>query len=548
MARSHRIHLVCALAASVTMSAAVSTPPGEAATKQPRASVHVIVQAATSELGREAVEAAGGHVSRELPIVAGVAADVPRAAMSQLRHTPGVRAVTADAEMTVQGTVAPGSPDVDPVSVYREVVRADDLAASGATGEGVTVALLDTGVADTPDLAGRVLDVTGPLGLPAECVNLSGEPTCADDYGHGTFMAGIIAGSGASSAGAYTGVAPDADLVSIKVAAADGSADVSNVLAGIQWAVSFRDLYDIRVLNLSLGTDSTTSWKKDPLNFAVEQAWDAGIVVVVAASNRGPASGTISKPGDDPYVITVGAVDDLYTVDIADDVLPDFSGRGPAPRNVAKPDVVAPGAHIVSLRAVGSTIDGVGTHIDGTYRQGSGTSMATAVVSGLAADIFSAKPTYNANRLKFTLTSTARPVADPSINNVGKGMVDGYAAAFTAPTGRANKGLADALPLLSLNSSRGTVDVVLDDNNATVLIGNQTAQLQTVDPTFYTGVWTETTWALSTWNLFPWYSTSWYGDNWEGDNWEGCSWNGVPDDTCSYGAETSGSAWYGAWD
>lgn len=494
------------------------------------------------------MEAAGGKVTRDLPIIDGVAAVIPLALLPEIEGTRGVRAVTADAVMTVQATAARA--EDGPVSVYPAVVRAKRLAAAGATGAGVTVALLDTGISASPDLDGRVLPVTDLTGATSSCVNLSGEPTCADGYGHGTFLAGIIAGSGVSSDGAFAGVARDADLVSIKVAGSDGSADVSTVLAGIQWAVSFKDRYDIRVLNLSLGTDSTQSWEVDPLNYAVERAWDAGIAVVVAASNRGPAAGTISKPGDDPWVITVGATDDRGTVRLGDDRLPDFSSRGPAAEGVAKPDVVAPGAHLVSLRAVGSVIDEeFPNYIDGTYRQGSGTSMATAVVSGVAAAVLSAHPSYGPDRLKFVLNSTARPVAVPSVDAVGNGMVDAYAAAFRAPAGRANGGLSRSSGLGDLDASRGTVRVSLDDPDSTVLTGLQTAQLLTWDPIGYTtGYWTEWTWWLSTWYLLPLHSTSWSGDNWEGDNWEGCSRAGAHETGCVYGDNWEGSTWYGAWD
>jgi serine protease AprX len=157
-------------------------------------------------------------------------------------------------------------------------------------------------------------------------------------------MAGLVAGNGASGAGGATGTAPEARVLSVKVAGADGAADVSTVLAGLQWVVSFRERYGIDVLNLSLGTDSTQSWQDDPLNYAVERAWDAGIVVVVAAANTGPAPGTIAKPGDDPWVVTVGAVDGQGTPGVGDDRVPDFSSRGPTRDGVAKPDVVAPGA------------------------------------------------------------------------------------------------------------------------------------------------------------------------------------------------------------
>jgi serine protease AprX len=414
----------------------------------------------------------------------------------------------------------------------------------------VTVALLDTGVAPSPDLSKRVLPVTDKVtGATSPCQNLSGEPTCVDGYGHGTFMAGIIAGNGASSNGVYKGIAPRANLVSIKVGASDGSADVSNVLAGIQWAVSFRDRYNIRVLNLSLGTNSTQSWQVDPLNYAVERAWAAGIAVVVSASNRGPAPGTISKPADDPWVITVGAVDDRQTKAVSDDRSPDFSGRGPTAEGVAKPDVAAPGAHLVSLRSVGSTIDQqFPTYVAGAYRQGSGTSMAAAVVSGVSALVLSAQPAMAPNRLKYALSATARRAAMTAPTAVGSGVVDAYGA-VTAPPGLANVGLQRSTGTGELGLSRGTVVVQTNDPLQTVVQGSQTAQLLIWDPVGYlTGDWSGRTWYATPWYTARWYATTWYGDPWVGHNWEGCSWDGGHDTDCFYGHNWEGSAWYGAWD
>ncbi len=256
------------------------------------------------------------------------------------------------------------------------------------------MAVLDTGVANVPDLAGRLVQVRNDLtGQTAPCKNLSGELDCNDRYGHGTFIAGLVAGNGASSGGKWKGVAPEASVLSVKAAGADGAADVSNILAAIQWVVSFKDRYNIRVLNLSLGTDSTQDWRVDPLNYAVERAWAAGMTVVVAASNKGPGAGTITKPADDPWVVTVGATDDRGTAGLGDDQLPDFSGRGPTAHGLAKPDVAAPGAHVISLRAPGSTIDTqFPWYVDGSYRRGSGTSMATGVVSGAVALMLQANP------------------------------------------------------------------------------------------------------------------------------------------------------------
>ena len=527
----------------------------------PRAAV--VVQGTAPGAAAAAVRAVGGAVTRDLPIVEGVAATVPAAAVPALQQTTGVRAVTPDATVRVSASdptneSKPANPVVD-----REV-GADELRARGLTGKGVRVALVDTGVADVADLRGATVRVTDPHGALAvrrgtvDCVDLSGEDSCADSYGHGTFMAGLIAGDGRASGGRFTGIAPDAEVVSIKIAGRDGSADVSKVLAAIQWAVSFKDAYGIRVLNLSLGTDSTVSARVDPLNFAVQRAWRSGLVVVVSASNRGPQARTISKPADDPLVLTVGAVDDRETPAISDDRLPLFSGRGPtAADGLAKPDVVAPGGRVIGLRAPGSTIEqqAPGGGIDATYRRGSGTSMSAAVVSGLAALLLQAEPTWTPDRVKHALMSTARKVAVDDRLAVGAGLVHGPAALAAAP-GLANQGvtlLSDASG--SIDGSRGTVRTTGEcgDSTCTVEAGDSAQDKpgsEQFDAEQYRGAWTGSSWYSSQW-VSPtgnsWYGSSWYGSSWYGSSWYGSSWYGSTDDT-SYGASVAGSSWYGVWE
>ena len=511
--------------------------------------VRVILQGQGDSVAAErAVAGVGGTVRLHLPIIDGVAATVDASDIAKLAGTPGVRAITLDRQVTVQAGGGSSSRD----SVYNDVVRADDAWGAGLTGQGVTVAVLDTGIANVGDLAGRILPVRDDLtGAVTACQNLSGESNCNDSYGHGTFIAGLIAGSGAASGGAYKGVAPAANLVSVKVAGRDGSSDVSTVIAGIQWTVSFKDRYGIRVLNLSLGTDGTQTYRTDPLNYAVEKAWDAGIAVVVAASNRGPSAGTISKPGDDPWVITVGAVDDHGTPGLGDDTIPNFSSRGPtAADGLAKPDVVAPGAHMVSLRAPGSAIDRQFPNYIGTaYRKGSGTSMATGVVSGAVALMVQADPTTTPNRVKYALASTARAAASSDPMAVGSGLIDVLAAAFEAPAGEANQGLARSNGLGSLDLSRGTVRVQTNTLLPTVVSGLLTGQLLLWDPILFTTTpWTGTSWYGTSWYGTSWYGTSWYGTSWYGTSWYGSSWYGQPEGTSWYGTSWYGSSWYGAWE
>ena len=511
--------------------------------------VHVILQSlGDGVVAERAVADVGGTVRLDLPLIHGLAATVRAQDVPRLAATPGLRAITLDRHVTVQGGGSSASPD----SVYDKAVRADDTWSNGATGSGVTVAVLDTGIANVADLAGRVLPVRNDLtGAVTACQNLSGESTCGDSYGHGTFIAGIIAGNGAASGGTYKGVAPDANLVSIKVAGRDGSADVSTVIAGIQWAVSFKDRYGIKVLNLSLGTDGTQTYRTDPLNYAVEKAWDSGIAVVVAASNRGPNPRSIAKPGDDPWVITVGAVDDRGTPGLGDDSVPNFSSRGPtAADGLAKPDLVAPGAHIVSLRAPGSAIDTqFPSYVGAAYRKGSGTSMATGVVSGSVALMLQADPTITPNRVKYALTSTARSTASNDRMVVGSGLVDVYSAAFDAPAGVANQGLDRSNGLGSLDASRGSVRVRTSQLIPTVISGLLTAQLLLWDPITYTTVpWTGSSWYGSSWYGSSWYGSSWYGSSWYGSSWYGSSWYGQMEGSSWYGSSWYGSSWYGAWE
>jgi len=512
--------------------------------------VHIIVQkvSGAGDTPERAVSRSGGTVSRDLPLINGFSATVPARAVPTLASDPGVRVISLDRKVQVQGGGGSGTPN----SVYPQVVGANRMWSAGNTGSGVTVALIDTGIDAVPDLAGRVVTVTDDLtGASAPCENLSGESDCTDNYGHGTFIAGIIGGNGAMSNGQFTGVAPQANLLSIKIAGRDGSADVSNVIAALQFAVSFQSKYNIKVINLSLGTNGTQSYQTDPLNYAVEKAWSAGMVVVVSAGNLGPNPRTISKPGDDPWVITVGAVDDRGTPGTGDDELPNFSAHGPtAADGLAKPDVVAPGAHIVSLRAPGSAVDTqFPNYVDTNYRKGSGTSMATGVVSGSVALMLQANPTMAPDRVKYALTSTARSDASTDRMAVGAGVIDAYNAAYRAPLGVANIGNGRSNGLGTLDGSRGSVQVAANDPLGTVVQGTLTIQLLLWDPLAYTtGSWTASSWYASSWYASSWYASSWYGSSWYASSWYGSSWYGQPDASSWYGSSWYGSSWYGFWE
>lgn len=281
------------------------------------------------------------------------------------------------------------------------------VAAAGAVevrsrynGQGITIAIIDTGVYPHPDLAGRIVAF-------ADFVTNRTAPY--DDNGHGTHVAGCAAGSGAESGGQYRGVAPGARLVGIKVLNKTGAGTVSDILAGIDWVVQNRVRYGIRVLSMSLGAQAQSGCTDDPLCRAAGQAWKAGITVVAAAGNEGPEPGTISTPGISPEVITVGAMDDRGTPDRGDDAIAAFSSRGPTRDGRHKPDLLAPGVAVTSLRSPGSTIDKQNepARVGRWYLTLSGTSMATPIVAGVVALLLEAEPWLTPDQVKARLLGSA---------------------------------------------------------------------------------------------------------------------------------------------
>jgi serine protease AprX len=496
-------------------------------------SVHVIVQGARST--ESALGSLGGSVTHQLPIIGGYSATLPARHVDNLATVPGVRSITRDSAMQVMAASPTMTGSTNPPDVYQQVTGASQLKAAGDTGKNVTVALIDTGVTSMTDTSGRLVSVAqDPLGLThANCVNFAGDGTCTDEYGHGTFLAGLIAGSGAASGGQYAGVAPGAKILSVKVAGADGSADVSTIIAALQWVIAFKNTYNIKVLNLSLGTDGTQSYQLSPLDYAVEKAWKAGIVTVVSASNLGPGASTIDKPADDPFVLTVGATDDNGTSTLSDDSVPAFSARGPtAADGLAKPDLVAPGVGLISLAAPGAEITTqFPPAMAAPYRQGSGTSMSTAVVSGLVADILSANPSWSPDRVKYALMSTAEADASSDPTAVGAGLANGYAA-LSAPAGLANQGITPGLGTGSLQLDRGTVAVQLGG------LGGVTADPLSGEVTAQLTPWNFLTMLAPTFNGSSWWGSSWWGSSWWGSSWWGSSW---------WGSSWWGAAWYGAW-
>jgi len=319
-------------------------------------------------------------------------------------------------------------------------------AISGVTGSGVTVAVVDTGISAHPALAQKVI---------ANVSTVTGDPSTEDAHGHGTHIAGIIAGSGSASSGVTNlykgGIAPGVKLVNVRVLGKDGTGWTSDVIAGIEWVINNRDKYKIRAINLSLGHPVTEPSLTDPLCQAVMKAANAGIIVFASAGNAGktedgsPILGGISSPGNSPYAITVGAINTKGTASRADDIMATYSSRGPTKYEQAvKPDVVAPGNKIVSLEVNGSYLQRTYSqfHMAGkpsnAYMQLSGTSMSTAVVTGGAALLMQAHPNITSVQLKMALQGGATYMVDGGLMGGGAGSVNFWSSRKMAASGLTN--------------------------------------------------------------------------------------------------------------
>jgi serine protease AprX len=474
-----------------------------------------------------AVHAAGGSVLQELPLVSGVVADLPAGALLPGFTVADDRALSvASAPRVDRATpsTGPSSSDNLPSSTARSTLG---LTASSPTGRGVTVAVVDTGIADVPDLAGRVIHVDVSSGRS--------RADYGDGYGHGTFVAGLVAGDGSSSGGRYAGAAPDARLLDIRVAQADGATSLISVLRGLQVVSARADELNIRVLNLSLDSGSPLPYQLDPLTLALEALWHQGITVVTAAGNDGPTPGTVSSPGLDPTLLTAGALDESGTAARGDDVVAPYSSRGPGPQGVAKPDLVAPGSHLISLRAPGSVVDTENpeSRVGPGYFRGSGTSMSTALVSGTVADLLAARPDLTPDQIKALLTDSAYSSSGLGDSTAaGAGGVD-VAAALAAPTPDVPSAGADGTDPTGAPDpgSLTPAQTRLWDRFANAMLdGNRNeafAAWNKLSPEARS--WVGRSWVALSPDARSWVARSWVGRSWVGadgsaDDWLARSW------------------------
>jgi serine protease AprX len=482
---------------------------------------------------------------------------VPADAVNTLRSTSGVYSVTPNQAVQFSSTVDGYDPG-NSANKYSwtkmlQNTKLKEMFHNKYTGKGVDVALIDSGVSPVPGLSGSNL-VYGPdLSFESQAPNLR----YLDTYGHGTHMAGLIAGRDANIPvdkeedmvnDAFEGAAPGARVVSIKVAASNGATDVSQVIAGIDWVVQHRntDGLNIRVLNLSFGTDGTQSYLLDPLTYAAEVAWFKGIVVVVAAGNSGFGTTRLNNPAYDPFVIAVGADDTKGTDSPGDDTIPAFQSRGDSVRH---PDFVAPGQSAVSLRDPGSFIDQANpsARIGTTPRffKGSGSSQAAAITSGAVADLLQQRPQLTPDQVKYILghTATTLPVADPVSQGAGLINMKNARESSIPSLAVATQTFARSTGLGTLQGARGSLTVY--DSNGVALTGEQDIFGAAWDGNAWSGnAWSGNAWSGGVWNGNAWSGNAWSGNAWSGNAWSGNAWSG----NAWSGNAWSGNAWSGnAW-
>jgi serine protease AprX len=539
--------------ATVAVAAAVGVGivgpvAADAATPSSGAKVQVVVRE-TTDAGNspeQAVTAAGGKVLRHLDVIDGFSASVPSDRLDTLRATAGVVSVTEDAGLTLSDADVTGqvSQTGSLYTIANQVTGASSMWDKGYTGQGVDIALVDSGVVPVKGLDAPGKVVYGPdLSLEA-----NGPQNNLDGYGHGTHMAGIMlgnesTGSLSGNTSDFVGMAPDSRLVSIKIADAKGQADVSQAIAAIDWVVEnqHKNGLNIRVLNMSFDTDSTQNYVFDPLAYAAEQAWHAGVVVVVAVGNDGGTR--INNPATDPYLLAVGSDSANGTATTADDTVSSFSNKGtPYKRN---PDVLAPGDHVVSLRDAGSYLDSTYPEArigDGLFR-GSGTSQAAAVVSGAAALLISQRPSLTPDQVKALLTRTAVKVPGTAATAQGKGLID-LAAASTAQPTNATQNFKVSVGTGSLELSRGSVHVAVNGKKVTGEVDIRGHAFNSAQVA--AGIRNHTNWQGLSWSGLSWSGLSWSGLSWSGLSWSGLSWSGLSWSGLSWsGLSWSGLSWSG---
>ena len=463
----------------------------ELASEEPGQMVRVIVQKMPGAQGAEALTTdLGGKVTQDLSIINAFAAEMDAQAAVKLSRADTIRWVSPDAAM-LESAVCSNCIDTSKlVNTYIRAIGADRVwnKRPYTQGQGIGVAIVDSGINPSGDFYTI-------MGLNRQVANVrfnsDYNQNTSDGYGHGTHVASVMGGDGSDSNGRYIGVAPMSNIINVKVSNDDGSAQMKDVILGLQWVLENKDRYNIRVVNLSLNSTVAESYLTNPLDAAVEILWFNQIVVIASAGNQG--DGAIYPPANDPFIITVGATDDKSTDTLDDDIVARFSAYNMTDDGFMKPDLVAPGKNITA-RLVNTNMGMAKEHpanlVDRQYFRMSGTSVAAPMVSGAVALLLQDEPNLTPDQVKYRLMATANqdwPGYDAT--TAGAGYLDVYSAVYSNTTESANTGI---LPSQLLYTGHDPI-----------------------------------TWGSVGWNSVGWNSVGWNSVGWNSVGWNSVGWNSV---------------------
>jgi serine protease AprX len=465
---------------------------------------------------RSILARAGINPYRSLDVIGAIAVNLPAKQLDKIAEIPGLT-VTPDAPVHVSGYT---STQLWPYE--SGLSRGWSGPDAPAPGTAPTIAVLDSGIQPgRADFGNRVLASVNLSTLPAN--------SPGDGRGHGTFVAGIAAGG----ADGYAGATPQANLVSVDVMDDNGVARTSDVIAGCQWVLANKSKYNIRIANLSLHSAIASNFTTDPLDKAVEKLWFGGVVVVAAAGNYGSPtgpSGVLYAPGNDPFVITVGAIDIGGTKNRNDDFNAPWSAYGRTLDGFMKPDLAAPGRYMVGPVPATSTlaVQRADKIVAPGYIQLSGTSFAAPAVAGAVAQILAKHPEYTPDQVKGVLMVSAKPVDDAAVGSVGVGELQMGRAVLVMTPPNPNKGL-DRF-------------VVSDPTGGQVFDAVSWASAAKASVSWNSVSWSDVSWTDAAWNVVSWTDVSWSSVAWHDVSWADVSWADVSWNDTSYEDAAEGDA------
>jgi serine protease AprX len=481
--------------------------------------VNVIVSKKPNAQGvLETAKLLGAKIQSDWEFINTFSAEMKVSMLDELAAHDGVLVINEDSKVisTSTGFDATNSADVAEIrNTYNATVKAEHAWAQGVTGKGVTVAVVDSGISrqSANDFGSRFIG------------HVSLSDNVQDNFGHGTHVAGIIAGDGTASHGKYVGIAPGANILSVKYTDNKGMSSEADLVNALQWIYENKDHYNIRVVNISSTVGTNSNYKQSATAAAVELLWASGVVVVVSAGNNGYDScSTCSAPANDPFVITVGAIDDNGTKYLGDDFQKPWSSKGRTMAGVSKPEIMAPGTNMVSYMPHGSNRNVKPENVvDGSYFKMGGTSMAAPVVSGVVALMLEANPHLTPNQVKWLLQYTGRDYIefkDRFLNHLTKNEKDNldidnvhtnYTRWNSGDSGIVN---ADLAVYYALNYRTDSIPSANQDYVVSPLITESSNSTES-NVTWANVTWANVTWANVTWANVTWANVTWANVYWK---------------------------------